>query len=185
MFLLNRYVFGFLIATGLIILILVLVFSGPSTPKVTSKPLVSYATSNSSIEMDIYGPIVAPANHSQVDITINQYTSNITVYRGYNYDVVRSVSFNNSFNSYQALLAALSFAGYNKGTKNNTSSLGYCAVGDIYTFKLNNNGQNVSTYWTSNCGGDPVTYSGNVSRTLSLFESQVPNYSNIISGANI
>lgn len=185
MYLLNRYVIGFLFAVGLVVLILVLLLSGPSTPKTVTKSLLSYADSNSSVELDIYGPIVAPSNHNEIDIVINQTYSNITVYQGYNYNAVKSANYSNSYNSYKAFLAALNFAGFNTGTKNNASSLGYCAEGDVYTYKLYNNGQEVSSYWSSGCSNDPITYRGDVARTLSLFQAQIPDYSSIVSNANI
>lgn len=187
MFLFNRYIFGFLFAIGLIILIIVILTSGPSTPKHLPRPLVSYANSNSMVEMDIYGPIVAGQNHNQVNMTVNQYYASLYVYQGYNFNQIRAKSYTNTLSGYKAFLAALNFAGYNTGTTNPkiTSSLGYCALGDVYTFKLINNGQLVSSYWETSCSGDPVTYDGNFSRTFNLFQAQIPDYNALTSGANI
>jgi hypothetical protein len=183
----NRYVIGFLFAAGLVVLILVLAFSGPSKPKTIPKPLVSYADSSSYVEAYIYGAVVASQNHNEVSITVNQYDANLTVYQGYDHKAVNAKTYNNSLNGYKAFLAALNLAGYTNGNTNPkaASSLGYCAIGDVYTFKLVNNGQTVSSFWATNCSSDPITYLGNLNRTLNLFQAQIPDYGALTSSVSI
>lgn len=181
----NRYVLGFLVAIGLIVLILVLLFSGPSKPTKVPKPLTSYV-SNGVVEMDIYGPIVAPQNHNELNISIDQYSATYNLLQGYDGNVISTKIYPNSANSFKAFLAALNFSGFNSGSKNsNISSLGYCSDGDVYTFKLMNNGSTVFSYWQTDCSGTPKTFEGSLNQTINLFELQIPDYGTLTSGANL
>jgi hypothetical protein len=183
----NRYILGFLIAIGLIVLIIVLIFSGgkPSTPKVTPEALPSYANSNSEVKMTIDGPITAIQNHNTIEVMVTQNSATYDLIEGYNDNVISSKVYPNTQNSYQAFLSSLYYAGFSRGSmasdlSNNT---GYCSSGSRYTFELINNGQDVYRYWATNCAGSK-TYEGNLVQTIGLFKLQIPDFNNLSQSAN-
>jgi hypothetical protein len=184
-----RYFLGFLVAIGLIILIIFLMFSGGGKPKtlVTPKTLDSYAVdTNAAVQLIIDGSINADQNHAEIQITIGSGAVVYEQIQGYQGTVVNQQSFANNQSAFAVLLHALDYAGFTKGdtAKDLSDERGYCALGDRYIFSLTDNGNDVERYWATSCG-NPKTYFGNLNLTLSLFEAQVPNYGQLTNGVNL
>jgi hypothetical protein len=180
----NRFYLALFVALGLIVLLIVIISGGGGKKPHTATPvvpLVAMASSDSEVKMTINGPIVAEQNHRSVEVIV---TKNRTIYnsiQGYNNNVAFTQDFSNTLNGYTAFLSALYQAGYTKG---NTSSalandLGYCSTGNRYIFETIQNGHTISRFWASNCIGTPRTFQGNLSLTTTLFEAQIPNFSQI------
>jgi hypothetical protein len=184
----RRYFLGLLLVIGLLILVIVLIVHSGSKAKVpnTSATLESYANSSATVSMTIVGPIVAPANHSEVQVTVSNTSATIDVLQGYNNDIVSSKTYPNTEASYNEFLHALDYAGFTKGTS--VSDLdddkGYCSTGDRYIFELQNNSKTLERYWTSSCGG-VHSFDGNVDLNETLFQAQIPDYESITENANI
>lgn len=130
--------------------------------------------------MTIDGPITAQSTHNQVRVSVNRDTATFQQLVGYDGTVVNSKSYSNTTNSYDAFLRALAHAGFMLGNTNPaiTNPTGYCPLGNIYSFELINEGAIVQNFWTTSCGS-PKTYNGNTSLTISLFRSQIPDYSTL------
>jgi hypothetical protein len=177
-----RYFLGFLVAIGLIILIIFLIFSGSGKPKtqVTPKTLDSYANTNAAVQLIIDGPINADQTHQEVQITVNNDAVVYEQIQGYQGSVVNEQSFANNQSAFAVLLHALDYAGFTNG--NPSAALrderGYCSLGDRYIFSLTQNGDDIERYWATSCQSTR-TYLGNVNLTLSLFQAQVPNYNQL------
>ncbi len=184
----NKYIIGFFIVLGLLVLLIVLLLGGSkhgSTPK--SIYLPNYANKiNSSVSMTMNGPIVSNQTHNSLTITASSSDVTYNLYLGYDGNVVKSKVYNNTENSYRALLYALFYAGFDQGNNDPklSNSTGYCAQGDVYIFTLTNNNQTISKYWASNCSSTPSTYNGQLGSTISLFKQQVPDYYSLTSNAN-
>ena len=181
-----RYFIGFVVALGLIIVLIILLFSGNSnTASRTLAPrlLSSYADTGSVATMTIDGPIVAQSTHTSIRVSIDRNSATYQQYVGYDGSIVKTKSYDNSTNSYAAFLRALAHAGYNLGDTNPaiTNPTGYCPQGSIYTFTLDDNGSSVYKFWTTSCG-TPKTYKGNTNLTVQLFKSQIPDYSQLVDG---
>lgn len=177
-----RYFIGFLVTIGLIILLIVLLFTGgggSKKPK-TTKALADYATSNAVVRLTIDGPINADQNHQAVRITVGQDDTTYEQIQGYQGTVVNQQSFANNQDSYSNFLYALGHAGFTQGDSSKllANEKGYCPLGNRYVFELIDGGSNVERYWATSCG-KPKTYKGNVNLTLTLFQAQVPGYSNL------
>jgi hypothetical protein len=176
----NRYFIGFLVSIGLIVLILVLIFSGgKSGPKAAVAPsLPSYANTNTVVKMTTAGPITAAQNYNEVDITVGQNSTVFTHIQGFDNNVVSSQTFHNSQNSYNTFLYALDYAGYTKGNSDPAISnpTGRCSTGQRYTFQIVQNGKAIQNFWDTNCASGGRTYGGSLSLTLTLFQAQVPGY---------
>lgn len=178
-----RYFIGFIATIGLIIILILLIFHGGSNKAkvpTTAKTLDSYANTNAEAQLTIDGPINAPQNHQQIQISVGQDETTFEQLQGYNGSVVNLQSFTNTEASYSAFLHALTVAGFTDG--NTSSSLGddqgYCPLGSRYIFQLTQNGNNIERFWATNCG-NPKTYLGNLNLTLALFQAQVPGYNTL------
>ncbi|MHB1864923.1 MAG: hypothetical protein ACYCPS_02020 [Candidatus Saccharimonadales bacterium] len=183
----NRYVIGLLACIGLAILLAILLFTGghkAAPSNVVSLP--SYANTNAQVKLVQDGPIVAPQNHNTMIITVDQYTANFQLIQGYNGNVISSKIYNNSENSFKNFLYALYYAGFSQGMASNyKNDLGLCSTGDRYDFYLTENGQTLQHYWITGCSSNPKTFNGNFGLTMHLFETQIPDFNNLTSNANI
>jgi hypothetical protein len=171
-----RFITLFLIAIGMLILVIVLIFKGFSGgPKAPEVNLNSYANTSAVTQLLIDGPINADQTHQQVQISVGNQVNTFEVMSGYQGSVTATKSFASNPQSYSAFLQALQLAGF---TKSNTTAVadmqGYCSTGQRYSFTLANGSNNVVRSWSSSCGVG--TYKGNLARTLTLFEAQIPNY---------
>lgn len=180
-----RYIIGFFITIGLIILLIALLVGGggnkSKVPK-TSKPLPSYATTDASVRMTIDGPVNAQQIHQQIRITVNKDEAIYEQIQGYDNHVVNTQSYANTETAYDNFLEALSKAGFTQGSnaKALQSEQGYCPLGNRFIFELIQNNQDIERYWTSSCG-KPKSYLGNQNLTISLFKAQIPDYSKLTS----
>jgi hypothetical protein len=176
-----RYFLGLLVALGLIILIVFLMFGGgKSKIGVATKPLESYNGDNDAVRLTIDGPVNADQDHMGLQITVNNSDVVYEQLQGYQDSVVNQQTFSSNQQAYNVFLRALDLAGFTRGNpaKDLSNEQGYCSLGDRYIFELLENGNDVERYWATNCG-NPKTYLGNLDLTLSLFEDQVPNYSEL------
>lgn len=185
-----RYYIGFLVAVGLLITLIFLLFhgGGKSAVPTTAKPLYSYANTGSEVRLTIDGPVNANQNHQQVQITVNSNVVTFDQIQGYDGNVVNQQQFVNSQNAYTVFLHALAIAGYTEG---NTSSAlsneqGHCALGSRYIFELIEGGNDLERFWATSCAAALAqSYEGNVGLTLTLFEAQVPGYPALTQNLNI
>lgn len=195
-----RYFIGFLITIGLIILLVVLLFSGGggksgqnngNQPSTSNKPktvddLAAFASTNAVVRLTTDGPIVADQDHQALRITVGQDNTTYEQVQGYEGTVVKQQSFVNNQNSYSNFLYALGRSGFLRGndSKQLANEKGYCPTGNRYIFELIENGTDIQRYWATSCG-NPKTYEGNLSLTLTLFQAQVPGYSDLTQGLSL
>jgi hypothetical protein len=183
-----RYFIGFLITVGLIILLIILLFSGHGKPKVavTSKTLDSYASTDAQVRLTIDGPVNAVSQHEQIRITVDRDDVTFENLNGYDGDVVNSQIFANTESSYDVFLHALAHGGFTKGDPNPAArdERGYCPTGERYIFELTQDGDSLERYWATSCGS-PKTYLGNLTLTLVLFQAQVPGYDSLSSNTGL
>lgn len=177
-----RYVVGVLIALGLLAVILVLIFTGGGSQ---SKPrpvnLRSFATSGGQVQLTIDGPVNAPSAHRAVRITISANSSEVDVIQGYNGNVISSHTSGNSQNSYRVFLNALQLAGFTEGQSGSGDGSGYCPTGERHIYRVISAGGSIEqNLWGSTCGGG--TFAGNAGLVITLFQNQIPKYSQYTSG---
>jgi hypothetical protein len=177
-----RYFVGFIIALGLIVLLIILIFSGGGKPKVptTSKPLDSYAFTDATAEMTVDAPVNAPELHQQVKVIVSNTSIVYEEIKGYNGQVVNLQTFGSSVNAFAAFLHALDVAGFTKGDTDpdHADARGYCPLGDRYIFELKQDGKTIEHFWATTCR-KPQTYQGDALVTAQLFRAQVPNYEDL------
>ncbi len=174
-----RYIFGLFITIGLIILLIILLVGGGGKPKVskTSKTLDSYASTDAEVRMTIDGPVNGQPIHTQVRVTVDRDNVTYEQLQGYDGNVVKTQTYENTQEAYATFLLALAHAGYTKGNldKALADERGFCPLGARYIFELNQGSHNIERFWTTSCG-NPKTYEGNRGLTINLFQNQVPDY---------
>lgn len=184
----NRYVVGFLLAVGLIVLVIVLIVralvSGPSTPRAAD--LTSYAGTATSVQYTVDSPVTAADNHNNVIINVGNYQTTITVTQGYEGKVLRTQTYPMSTSAYATFLRSLKFYSFTSGNNdpNAKDERGQCPLGSRYIYQvIDPSGNDVQRYWHTTCGSG--TFGGNVAGVRQLFLKQVPDYSKQVAGINL
>jgi len=183
-----RYFLGFLIALGLLALVIILVVKGFSHNTTTGpqpKPLSSYSSTYAVAGLLISGPILADQDFNQIQINISQFSSQVNIIKGYQGTVVNTETIGNNQSSYSAFLSALQGIGFNLGVNNYKykTPAGFCAFGESYTYTLTNGNDSIINYWTTSCGGQG-NFKGIAGAVNQLFESQIPNFSTFTAGTS-
>lgn len=180
-----RYFLGFLVSVGLIVLVFILILHDFSSPKPAGPPLVDQASTNSVVQMTEQGPLVADQKFQGYRITVGQNETEITTLQGYDEAVVGTKIYNNTELGYAQFLRALDFAGFQKGSKDQSKSdaRGYCPNGDRYTFEIIENGQDTEKFWKTSCGQG--NFGGSLSQAKALFAAQVPDFDDITGSLNL
>jgi hypothetical protein len=175
-----RYFVGFLLAVGLIVVVVVLIIRGLLTPHKapTALDLPSYAETDTKVQLTIDTPVTDPDHHNDVVMTIGNTASSLMVTKGYDGDTVRIKTYPMTTSAYEVFLRALNYNGFTKGS--NDPSLkderGHCATGQRYIYQIiDGSGSDLQRYWHSSCGQG--TFGGNVDIIRHLFMTQFPDFS--------
>jgi hypothetical protein len=174
-----RYFIGALVAIGLLILVLALIFHGGGAPIQKKVVLTDYATATSGVRLTIDGPISATQTHYDAVITITQDKASLYIIQGYENDVTDSRSYPMNPNAYAVFLHALNLAGYTKGNADKAlaDERGFCSTGERYIFELRDGEKQIERFWSTSCGGG--TFKGNSPLVRTLFQKQIPDYNEL------
>lgn len=174
-----RYLIGFFITVGLIILLIVLLVTGGSKSKVptTSKSLDSYSTSSAVVRLTIDGPINSAKEHRATRITVGRDSTTYEQLQGYDGNVTLLQTYPNSQTGYESFLRAIQLAGFTKGDTSSKlkDDRGYCPLGSRFIFEIEDNGNRLERFWSTNCSG-PKSFLGNTNLVVDLFKRQVPDF---------
>jgi hypothetical protein len=180
-----RYIIGFLVTIGLIIVALILMFHGGSnsgqTPQTTAPALSQYANTDTQVRLTIDGPINSPTDHRQVRITVGQAQAEADVLQGYQGQVLKQQTTGNDSTSYAAFLHSLQLAGFAKGSTNAKlrDERGYCPQGNRFIYEIiRSDHKDQERYWYTSCGQG--SFQGAAQLTNDLFRAQVSNYETLV-----
>lgn len=183
-----RFFTWLLVAAAILVLVFVIIFKGPSgsTPKTPVINLNSYATTNAVAQLTIDGPVNSDKEHQQVQISVDNTTTQFEILKGYQGSVATNKTFANNTDSFAAFLHALNVAGFIKGNTDPklADDRGYCPDGDRYVFELTEGDKTIVHFWSTECGSQG-TYGGDTQQTLDLFQNQVPGYNDLTDNVNI
>ncbi len=183
-----KYIIGFLVSIGLLILVFVLIFrgGGDDTPQNQPAQLVTYATTDTTVRLIQDYPVTANQTHHELVTTVGRDQVTFTVENGYEGQVLRSQNYANNETAYANFLRALQVAGYNNGTSDadKRDERGYCPTGYRYIYEIINGSGNVTQrYWSTSCG-NIGNFKGKTDTIRSLYRSQVPDYNKLTSNLN-
>lgn len=179
-----RFLIAILVTIGLIVLIIVLLLRGTGTnPAKQALDLGSYAFNGASeAQLIIDGPIVAESKHQGLKIGVAENEVTLTIYDGYEQNVIKTQTYVSNSDAYAAFLHALQHASFTDGNSNKDVSdeRGYCPGGFRYILSFNDGAKNLIRYWSTSCGNG--TFRGQLSTILFLFKAQVPDYNDQVNG---
>lgn len=185
-----RYVVGFLVSIGLVILVIVLIvrgFSGDGA-KPSQTPLSDYANTEVQVRLTVDGPIVADSEHNAYRITVGQNNAMVETFRGYESSLIDMRSYENNPVSYVNFLKALDLAGFTNGVKQpgGSDERGVCAIGNRYIMEIINGSSRIQRFWTTSCRGGG-TFRGANQEVRRLFRTQIPtnDLNKLTSGLNL
>jgi len=189
----NRYLIGFAVVFLLMIVGIILLFSGggekPGPNAVKLKPLPEYSDTFVETSMTIRGDINGEDIHRLVRITVGQYQRRLDVIAGYSGNIIQTNTFSNSGAAYSEFLYALRDGGFLLKKKNVSEAAandkGKCPLGNLFAFELDDSGEELSYLWSSTCGKNAGTLGGSSSLLQSLFKAQITDYSKLVSGVKL
>ena len=182
-----RFIIGFIVAIGLLIVAFVIIFSGHGntneTPANAPTKLLDYANTSKQVVLTTEGPVNANQNHKEVRITVGNTATTIDIFQGYEQTLLSTQSYANNTASYSDFLKSLDLAGYTKGDTNPkiADERGYCATGSRYVMTIKDGDHDTQRYWSSSCGLG--SFKGKTQLVRSLFQAQVPNYDSVAGNA--
>jgi hypothetical protein len=180
-----RYIMGFLIAIGIIILVFVIIFKviagGGGGAQHKKIDLTSYATTDAVVKFVEDGPVNYHKAHRQIQITIGRDKNTVQVLSGYQGKIIKSKSYGNTQAAYNVFLHSLQVAEFQKGDNNpkKKDERGHCATGRRYIYELTSGGQDVFRYWNTSCGG-LGSFEGHTDLVHTLFRKQIPHYDKFV-----
>lgn len=162
--------------------------SGNKEPSDNSQTQLVSTTSTASVRMNVRGPIVATENFRGFSIVVAPQSRQMSVYSGYNLNVLTQTNLTNVPSGYEQFVYALKNLKLAdgkelSGDKNDTK--GVCPTGILYEFAILDNNKSVKTLWTTNCASYRGSLKANRSELYNLFMAQIPNSSTIISPYNL
>lgn len=182
-----RYVLGFLISIGLLILVFVMIFRGGSDPAPNvPAQLVDYANTNTTVQFVEDYPVNADQTHRQLTTTVGRDAVRFVVESGYQGTVLRERSYPNNPTAYANFLRALQLAGYTAA--NTDPSLrderGFCPTGRRYIFSVRDGERNIQRLWSTTCG-NIGSFKGRTDTVRTLYQRQVPDYNELTRGVQL
>lgn len=186
----NKYVAAFLLAIGLIVVVIILIVhgltSGPSNSPAVPKKLTDYVGTSTAMQFTIDSPVTSTEKHEDVIINVSNYQATLTITQGYEGQVISSQSYPMSSEAYGIFLRALDYNGFTQG--NNDPALkderGRCALGDRFIYEIiDGSGDDVQRYWYTTCNNG--TFQGDVHVIRQLFVNQIPDYSKLTANVQL
>lgn len=179
-----RYILGFLIGIGLIILLFVMIFRGGSNKPSVPKPLVDYAITDTTVQLTDDYPVNLDQTHDRVKTVVGKEQVHMSVEQGYQGTVLREQNYANNPTAYANFLRALDVAGFTKGKTDDSlrDERGVCPLGHRYIYEIKNGSNTIQRYWSTSCG-NVGSFLGKSSTVRALFLAQVPDYSKVVNDA--
>ncbi len=182
-----RYIVGFLIGIGLIVLTFILIvriFSGggdEARPREIN--LNSYSTTDTVMRLTMDGPVVADAQHQQIRITVGRDQVLFERFVGYQGDIADTKTYPNNPDAYSEFLKALDVAGYKLGNADGPKDeRGFCPTGQRFIYEAIGDGENILRWWQTSCGNSQGNFEGRGVDIRNLYKKQVPEYRQLIRG---
>lgn len=195
-----RYVFG--VIFGIVVIVLLVVgfnlirnILSPDTPREEScqeqrkekVDLLGAPAADKQVRYTVNGPIVGKEQHRAVRITVDRNNRTVDVIEGYEGRVIKTQSTSNTQDAYQAFVDALNGANFTKEFKAQGRGIEsqLCPLGQRYAYELGMGTSDAFRTWSNSCSADQGTFGGNRSVVQTLFQKQIPNYNQFVSGVQL
>lgn len=159
--------------------------SGSGEPE-TSQVGDSEVLEAKSTRVIVEGPVVANENFSSYEIEVSQNVVSMRTFKTYRRILVSEKSYKNNKIAYDVFLSSLEKMGVTSrirrtDTKDDYAEQGTCPTGQTHIFEIDDDLRR----WTTTCRGVDGTAGFSMSRVMSLFESQVPDFSELVSDTGL
>lgn len=187
-----RIILVVLVVLLLISLVFAVVFGGKksSNNKSTTTDtttLSSAANTDATVSFLTDGAINSNEAHRQINITVSKTARTLTIYQGYQQQVLSTQSFSNNQQAYESFLNALDVAGFTKERTNATVTdiAGQCPLGLRYIYSSTAIPNVPNNLWAATCGAKLGNFGGTTGTINTLFQAQIPNYSSLVSNVKL
>jgi len=181
-----RYVISAVLFIGLLVgVIFLLIKSFASGPTVKPINMGDYYNTKMQVRFVQDGIINSDQLHRSIAITVNKSNVNITVYQGYQGNILSSNDMPNNEQAYHNLLLSLNSLGYRVSKTSPFSKVnGLCPLGLRYSYQINNAPTNINqNLWSTTCSQG--TIAGKFGSIQSVMKNQIPNYYPITNSVNL
>lgn len=149
--------------------------------------LLDAPSSNRPVRYTTKGNIVSEEEHRSVRITVDANNVRVEVLQGYGGNVIKQQETPNTQEAYKAFIAALNGAGFTnaidpKGRGDEAQS---CPQGRKFAYEIEPGASDAFRSWSTSCGKKLGTFTGNAGLVQRLFENQVSNYDQFMSGVQL
>lgn len=157
---------------------------GSDTALVEETSAVLRSAAEARFEVD--GPVVANEEHRSYVITVNNAEAKITLYARYGAQVLEQETYPNTQASFDAFMSALANQNVlaEKGNSDGEITFaeeGVCASGRRYILEIDSSIRR----WTTSCSSKDGNADFNMSRVRVLFQRQIPDFSQVVSGSGL
>lgn len=149
--------------------------------------LLDAAGSNKPVRYTIRGNVVGDKEYRSIRITVDSATRKIEILRGYSDQVLKEQELPNTPQAYQAFLAAINGGGFTNavGAQGRGSEAQSCPLGRKFNYEVAPGTENSFRSWSTSCGRQLGTFSGNNTLIQTLFQRQIPGYTNYVTGIKL
>lgn len=135
------------------------------------------------VRMTVRGPIVGDESFRSYEIEVTPIGRRMTIYQGYQREVLENERLDNSTAAYTEFVNALSRAGYTEEAEESDAiddTEGACATGRLYTFERLQAQSVTGELWTTSCRQIAGSFRGNAVLIRDLFQDQIPNSQDLL-----
>lgn len=155
-----------------------------TTQKVsTAKQVVSQIKEGTILRLRVDGPVIADEKHQSMQIDITPTSRTVTLYKTYQNVEFKKSTYANNQKAFEAFAQALDRAGYTVGSAS-AKYTGECALGRVYHLEVLQASKVTQDLWTTSCS-TTRSFGGNMSTVLTLFNKQIPNYTDATAGSTV
>jgi hypothetical protein len=132
------------------------------------------------------GPIVSDEEHRETIITVSANVVEMKTFTGYNNQVAESRSYQNtteSFHEFRSALDVLDISRRLKGTdkEDDKNDVGFCPTGKRYIIEIDSEIRR----WSTSCSSKQGTAGFSTAAVRTLFQRQVPDFSDVNQGTGL
>lgn len=158
-----------------------------STKQSQQESLPEYADSDVKVRMTISGEINSNQDHREVQITVARDSVKANIISGYQGQVTSTQETGNNPSAYGSFLSALDMLGFTrtKDAAAGATEAGSCPQGRRIRFEMYDSNETLLSSWSTSCSTKLGTFAGNLPQVQNLFQAQVPNYNDFVSGVRL
>jgi hypothetical protein len=175
-----KYLIGILVVIALLVAaIVVMAGRPPADRRETQKQidLTEFVDTPASVAHTREGRIVGEEEHTTIRITVNRNQRKIEHIRGYNGQVVNSLTYPNTQPAFDHFMHALVVAGFTAQQEpGHESHKGVCPFGDRFIYELIKDGRQITRSWSTSCRREDGNFAGRADQVRRLFTGQIPQY---------